>query len=214
MLVKEIMSRQVVTVSPNDTLQQALTRAMSHRIRHLPVVDEGRLVGIVSDRDLRDARPSSLLPAETSLGPSLLDQSPVSRIMRTSVITAHPLDPIDEAARLLYEHRIGCLPVLQAQQLVGIVTETDVLRRLVELTGATRPGSHLEVEVPDQPGMLAAIAEIIKRHNVNISSILTMPGPCPNCLVLALRLQVVDLRPIIGGIKALGYTVRWPVEPE
>lgn len=214
MLVKEIMSRQVVTVSPNDTLQQALTRTTSHRIRHLPVVDEGRLVGIVSDRDLRDARPSSLLPAETSLETSLLDQIPVSRIMHTSVITAHPLDPIDEAARLLYEHRIGCLPVLQAQQLVGIVTETDVLRRLVELTGATKPGSHLEVEVPDQPGMLSAIAEIIKKHNVNISSILTMPGTCPNCLVLALRLQVVDLRPIIGGIKALGYTVRWPVEPE
>lgn len=210
MLVKEIMSRQVITVSPNDTLQQALTKAMSHRIRHLPVVDKDRLVGIVSDRDLRDARPSSLFPADTAL----LEQIPVSKIMHTQVITAHPLDPIDEAARLLYEHRIGCLPVIQAQQLVGIVTETDVLRRLVELTGATKPGSHLEVEVPDQPGMLAAIAEIIKEHDVNISSILTMPGSCERCLVLALRLQAMDLRPIIKGIKALGYRVLWPVELE
>ncbi|MGE5578213.1 MAG: CBS domain-containing protein, partial [Syntrophothermus sp.] len=151
-----------------------------------------------------------LFPADTAL----LEQIPVSKIMHTRVITVHPLDPIDEAARLLYEHRIGCLPVIQSQQLVGIVTETDVLRRLVELTGATTPGSHLEVEVPDQPGMLAAIAEIIKEHDVNISSILTMPGSCERCLVLALRLQAMDLRPIIKGIKALGYRVLWPVELE
>ncbi|MCL5677573.1 MAG: CBS and ACT domain-containing protein [Firmicutes bacterium] len=206
MLVEEIMSREPVTVLTTATIREALQRTREKRIRHLPVAEGRRLVGLVTDRDLRDVCPSVLKPEDDEL----LDRTRVGDFMRTRVITVHPLDHVGEAARLLYLHKIGCLPVVSGGKLVGIVTETDILRSLVQLLGVLKPGSHVEVEVPDRPGMLAEVAEIVRRHRTNITSMLTFPSPREGNTVLVFHLETIDPRRIIGEIEQAGYQIRWP----
>lgn len=231
MLVEEIMSRPVLAVEPNHAILEALNLTRFRRIRHLPVVEslgprsqgldfrtlppapsEAKLVGIVSDRDLRDACPSILANGATYFSP--LGSTPVADIMRSEVITVHPLDPVEEAARLLFEHRIGCLPVVSAAGLLGIVTETDVLRAIVKLLGVTEPGSHLEVEVPDRPGHLAEVARLISNPGVNIASVLLAPGRRPQTRLLSFRVQTMDTRRLVRTLEEAGYRVLWPSGPK
>ncbi len=206
MLIEDIMKTKVVTVAPSDAIAEALRRTRAGRFRHLPVVEGERLVGVVSDRDLRAAVPA-LVEEGTE---DVLERTPVELVMHPHVIVAHPLDPVEDAARLLYEHKIGCLPVVSGDRLVGIVTETDVLRSFVEMSGGLQTGSRLEIEAPDRPGALAEIGEITRRHNVNVASIFTTPAKRPGYAVLVVRLQALDLRPVIRDLKAAGYAVRWP----
>ncbi|MDA8211442.1 MAG: acetoin utilization AcuB family protein [Clostridia bacterium] len=206
MLVRRIMNKEVVTVSPEMSLWEALNLVKSKGIRHLPVVEEGRLVGIVSDRDLRTASPPFLQVENWDIMTGTL----LKQIMHRDVITVHPLESIDEAARLLYEHRIGCLPVLQQGTVVGILTQSDILFALVELMGVTSPGTQIQIEVPDRPGTLADITDIIKANGVNIVSLLTTPGERPAYRGVVIRIKTIDPRKIIQQIKTAGYRVLWP----
>lgn len=192
MLVDEIMTRRVITATPEMTVADARALTREHRIRHLPVLDAGRLVGIVTDRDLREA-----------------GQGRVGDIMQGDVITTHPLDPVGEAARLLSEHRIGCLPVVQGGELVGIVSETDLLRQLVSLLGVDRPGSQIDVTVEDRPGVLAEVADVIRKHRVNVVSVLTPRHPEPGRRRLVFRLGTIDPRRVLADLEGEGYEVRW-----
>lgn len=192
MLVDEIMTRRVITATPEMTVADARALTREHRIRHLPLLEAGRLVGIVTDRDLREA-----------------GQGRVGDIMQPDVITTHPLDPVGEAARLLAEHRIGCLPVVQAGDLVGIVTETDLLRQLVSLLGVDRPGSQIEVTVEDRPGVLAEVADVIRQHRVNVVSVLTPRHREPGKRRLVFRIATIDPRRVIADLKSRQYEVRW-----
>ncbi|KKM08963.1 acetoin utilization protein AcuB [Clostridiales bacterium PH28_bin88] len=210
MLVEEVMQAKVIVLRPGDTVLHALQAAKAHRIRHLPVVEGEKLVGIVSDRDLRDVSPSVLCPER----PELLETTRVEDIMKTRVITAHPLDTMDEAARLMYEHKIGCLPVVRGDEMVGIVTETDLLRALVELMGGAEPGSSLRVEVPHRPGSLAQVADIIQRHGVNLLSVLITPAKDSNNRILMIRVHTIAPQGLIRDINAAGYQVVWPLSLE
>lgn len=231
MLVEEIMSSPVVAVEPGHVILDALNLTRARRIRHLPVVESlglaeppadflqlppapvgVQLAGMVSDRDLRDACPSMLTYGATDFSP--LARTMVSAIMHTQVITVHPLDPIEEASRLLYEHRIGCLPVVSGAGMVGIVTETDVLRAIVQLLGVTSPGSHLEVEVPDRPGHLAEVARHIASQQVNIASVLLAPGRREHTRMLSMRVQTIDTRRLVRTLEDAGYRVIWPSGPK
>ncbi|MBZ4688152.1 MAG: acetoin utilization protein AcuB [Clostridia bacterium] len=210
MLVEEIMVTKVVTVKPETKLKTALEITRKNNIRHLPVVNKNKkLVGIVSDRDLRSASPSPVYPGNESV----LEEVTMKDIMQESLITVHPMDFIEEAARLLYEHKIGCLPVVRDNELVGIVTETDILRTLVELLGFFKEGSHIEVEVPHKPGSLAKVAGIVGDHGVNIDSILLSKGSDSRSRVIILRLQSLDIRKIQEDFEKNGFKVKWPLKP-
>lgn len=206
MLIEDIMQTKVVTVSPDDSVAEALRRTRAGHFRHLPVVEGERLVGVVSDRDLRATAPALIVEGTEDI----LERTRVELVMHPDVIVAHPLDPVEDAARLMYEHKIGCLPVVTGERLVGIVTETDVLRSFVELSGGLRTGSRLEIEAPDRPGALAEIGEITRRHHVNVASIFTTQAKRPGYAILVVRLQALDVRPVIRDLKEAGYEVRWP----
>lgn len=204
--IENVMIKKVITVPVTATLEDALIATSINKIRHIPVVKGNELVGILSDRDLRDVSPSTLSPED----PGLLKTTLIKDIMHTNVITIHPLDFLEDAARLLYEHRIGCLPVVSNDELVGIVTETDILRSLVEILGLLKPGSHIEIEVPNRTGVLAEMATIIKDHGVNILSVVLTPGSTPEKQVIVMRLQAIDLRKIVADAEGAGFTVLWP----
>lgn len=211
LLVKDSMTREVVTLSPQTTAGEALALCREKRIRHLPVLEEGRLAGIVSDRDLRSATPALGDPGRAEA----LGRIVVHEVMARDVATIRPDDPIEEAANIMRERSIGCLPVVEDGALVGIVTSSDVMEALVYLMGAHEPGNRLEVVMPDRPGTLAGVAGIFGELGINIVSAVLGPlRPLPDSSepgrVAVFRVDTMDLREAVDILKRAGYAVLWP----
>ena len=129
--LSEIMNRDLVTVDKQASLRRARRILDQHRIRHLLVMEGKRLVGIVTDRDLRQAAPSSKSPLTTSERQEFMDELKVLEVMSRKLITASSTTTIREAAKVMVSEKIGCLPVVDGNQLVGIVTQADLLEMLV-----------------------------------------------------------------------------------
>ncbi|MBO8177788.1 MAG: CBS domain-containing protein [Bacillus sp. (in: Bacteria)] len=211
MIVEQIMNKDVTSLLPTDSIQRAIEVMRTKKIRHIPIInDENEVVGIVSDRDIKEATPSIL---ETHSNKDILKQ-PLQTIMKTEVITGHPLDFVEEVAAMFYEHHIGCMPIIQNQKLVGIITETDLLHTFVELTGAHQPGSQIEVRVPNKAGMLYEVAGIIRKRNANIHSVLVYPDrEDEHYKILVFRVRTMNPVGIIEDLKINGYHVQWPYVP-
>lgn len=135
--LSEIMNRTLVTVDTHASLRQAQRILDRRNIRHLFVMDGKRLVGIVTDRDLRKAAPSSKSPLTTSAREEFMDELKVVEVMLRKLITASPSTTVREAAKVMIREKIGCLPVVEGKTLVGIVTETDLLEILVRGEGTS-----------------------------------------------------------------------------
>lgn len=206
MLIESIMQTNVITVHPSESIETALSKIQQHRIRHLPVVEQESLVGIVTDRDLRDACPSSLDPERDT---RILTQ-PVSSIMTKEVITAHPRDFIEEAALTMYENNVGCLPVIRQNKVVGIITTKDILHTLVELMGVNKPSQRIEVVVPDRPGTLADATDILRDFNMNVTSIFMFPGAQENTKQIVFHVETMDVRRVVHRLTEHGLQVVWP----
>lgn len=127
----EIMHRKLITVDARASLRQAQQILDQHRIRHLFIMDGKRLVGIVTDRDLRKAAPSSRSPLTIREREAFMDELKVPEVMSRKLVTASPTTPVREAAKVMVREKIGCLPVVDGNTLVGIVTATDLLEILV-----------------------------------------------------------------------------------
>jgi acetoin utilization protein AcuB len=212
--VRDSMSREIVTLLPDETAATALALCRERRIRHLPVLREGILVGIVSDRDLRSATPALGDPARAAALQKVL----VEDVMATEVVSVHPDDPIEQAANTMRERRIGCLPVLDGDELVGIVTASDVMDALVYLVGAHEPGSRMEVAIPDRPGTLAGAAGVFGMCGINIESAAmgSTREPkegAPRERVVVFRVDTIDTTEVVGYLEEAGYSVLWPPKP-
>jgi acetoin utilization protein AcuB len=212
LLVRDSMTRDVVTLSPQTTAAEALALCREKGIRHLPVMEEGRLVGMVSDRDLRSATPALGDPARAEA----LQKIRVWGVMARDVLTAHPEDPIEQAANTMREKKIGCLPVVEADELVGILTSSDVMAALVYLIGAHEPGSRVEVVVPDRPGTLAGVAGLFGELGINIVSVVAGPrqeapdrGPLEGRIGI-FKVDTIDTREAVEVLQQAGYRVLWP----
>lgn len=208
MLVESIMNTNVPTLPPTATIEEALHLLKKNKIRHIPIVDdEKRVIGIVSDRDVRDASPSSLL--KDADRKEL--QNEIQTIMSHPVVTVHPLDFVEEIARIFYEKEFAAVPVVHNDELVGIVTEKHMLHTFIQLTGTHVQSSQIEVKVPHRPGILPEVAQIIGDHNVNIVSVLVYPYlDDPHYKVLVFRVQTMNPMPIIRGIRDAGFKLLWP----
>ncbi|CAN5873314.1 acetoin utilization AcuB family protein [soil metagenome] len=213
--VRDSMAREIVTLSPDETAATALALCRERRIRHLPVLKEGRLVGIVSDRDLRSSTPALGDPARAAA----LQEVLVEDVMAREVVSVLPDDPIEQAANTMRERRIGCLPVLEGDELVGIVTASDVMDALVYLVGANEPGSRMEVAIPDRPGSLAGAAGVFGMCGINIESAAMgstrEPGEegAPRERVVVFRVDTIDTTEVVGYLEEAGYSVLWPPKP-
>ena len=218
MLVRSKMTPNVITASPDTSLADALKLTRGNRIRHLPVMENGDLVGLVTDRDLRLAMPPIWASdAEHAELRNALVTKTVGEVMVTNIIATSPDTPIEDAARQLYEHRIGCLPVLEENNLIGILTETDVLRAFVELFGAEDSGSRLEILMQNKPGELSRVVRAIGvDFKLNITGIV-MPPVNDVEHVAIVQLATNNAEPIIEHLRRLGYRVGSPsldFEPE
>ena len=209
MQVERRMKANPITVSPEDSFRHAMTLIRQRGIRHLPVVEEGRLVGIVTDRDLRQASPSPATSLEIHELHYLLQRMKVREIMTTKLITVTPETSIEEAARLMLEHKIGGLPVLRAGVLVGILTETDILRAFVDLTGLQSDQTRLELVLEDRPGAFLEVCRIIQDQGGDFASMVsaTLPHAGQDRKVMVFRLEGVQAEPLVKHLEQSGHTV-------
>ena len=176
MLIKEHMTKDVITVSSNATVPDALNLMEEKGVRHLPVVDNDRLVGIVSLLDLVRASPSPATSLSIWELNYLLAKLPVKDIMAKKVISVDPETPIDVAAALMQENKIGGLPVLSDGKVIGIVTETDMFGAILDMFGVTRGGLRLTLELPYQHGALVEANQLFRNFGVDVVSLTVLPS--------------------------------------
>jgi acetoin utilization protein AcuB len=207
MLVRKKMKKDLVTVTKDERMTVAKKIMKEKNIRHLPVVDGKRLVGLLTNMDVRKAEASPATSLEIRELHYLLDKLTVGEIMTRNVITIAPDVSVEEAAILLHDNKIGCLPVVEDGNLVGIITENDVMEILIDVMGMKEKGSRLEVQVDDKPGALADITRIIKESNVNITSVVTDIADEPGKRMVVFKLKTFYFEPIKKALEAAGFPV-------
>jgi acetoin utilization protein AcuB len=198
------MKAPVTVADVAGTLAAAYSLMQERRIRHLPVVREGKLVGVVTDRDLRLA--TSALAAKP-----FSPEARLEKVMSAPVRTADPLDPVEEAARTMRQLKIGCLPVVSGDEVVGIVTGVDLLDALLRLTGVAKGTGRLEVGLADHPGELARLTSFLAEKQINVHSILSQ-ADTGDRLRVVLRVGTIEVNLIAQELRAKGFDVLWPAQ--
>jgi acetoin utilization protein AcuB len=207
-LVCERMSTKPVTITADTPITDALRVMRQNQVRRLPVLDrEGAMVGIVSEKDLLYASPSPATSLSIHEMHSLLSRLLVSELMTTDVITVTPDTPVEEAARIMADHKIGGLPVIQEGELVGIITETDVFTVLLEMLGAREKGLRLTLEIPERKGEMARITTAIARLGGNILALGTFLGDDPTTAVVTVKVEDVPVDQLEAAMHDLDLEV-------
>ncbi|MDX1806508.1 MAG: acetoin utilization AcuB family protein [Paenisporosarcina sp.] len=211
MLVEQMMNTNVLTLQPTHSIKDAIDLLRENKIRHLPITSEdGLVVGVLSDRDIKDATPSNLIENQQND----IYATPIEDIMTKNPLIGHPLDFVEEVATIFYDQKIGCLPIVSSGKLVGIVTETDLLYKYIELTGAHQPGSQIEVRVPNRPGILFEVSKVFHDHHSNVLSVLVYPDlQNDENKILVFRVKTMNPLGIIEDIRKEGFDVLWPNMP-
>ncbi len=171
MFVRDFMTRDPITITPDVSHPDAMALMRKHRIRRLPIISKGELVGIVSEKDLLANKPSQATTLSVFEIGALLSNLHVEDIMTRPVVTVEGDCPMEEAACIMVDRKIGCLPVMDGDRLVGIITETDVFRALVEVLGGKEPGLRVVVRLPERVGEAARVTADIAAAGGNIVAI-------------------------------------------
>ena len=204
MLVGERMSRPVITIHPEMPMQDALNLMQQERVRRFPVVDKrGRLVGIVSDKDLLNASPSEATSLSIYEVNYLLSKITVKEIMARDVTTITEDTPLEEAARIMADHKIGGLPVMRDKEVIGIITETDLFKIFLELLGAREPGVRVAALVHNVPGELAKITKAIFDIGGNIVALGTFLGESSENREITIKVTDVDAQALGEAIEPI-----------
>jgi acetoin utilization protein AcuB len=208
MLVKDRMTSDPVTITTDTSLKDALELVRSKPFRHLPVLDENdRLVGIVTEKSLVYASPIPTTTLSVFEVDYILSRTKVGQVIQGAVVTVGPDLPIEEAARVMIDHRIGCLPVVEDEKLVGIISDTDIFRVFVEGLGGGHPSLRITAVVPEKVGSLARIANRVAALGGNIHSLGIFWGDQPEDRVVAFRLEGVDRETVVQALEADGIQV-------
>lgn len=182
MLVQHWMSRDVVAVEADLPFLEARLILKDKQIRHLPVVDRGKLLGVVTDRDLKEAAPSGATTLDVYEMNYLLLKMKVRDLIKRQPVTIRPTNSVEKAALLMHDHKIGCLPVVDdAGTLIGMITETDLLGVMVEILGYKEKGTRIAFQVPDTPEVCQELARVLREFRLDFRSIVssalhTRPG--------------------------------------
>jgi len=190
------MAENVVTISKNADIGEAAALLKEHSIRHLPVVENGKLVGLVTEGDVRGA-----------IFPAMLEDITVEDLMINDPVTVNLDTMLEDAARLVYEHKIGCLPVLDDHgNLEGIITVVDMLAALVNLMGFLSDNSRMDLILPDRPEAFEEVCGIIQRNGGRVISV-SLTHLIEDQPIHLFRLEKINLDPIVGELEDRGYRV-------
>jgi len=202
------MTKRPITIHDEASVDEALQLMHEEHIRRLPVLDKhGRLVGIVSELDLLKVSPSPATSLSMWEIPYLLSKIKMRDIMTKDVITVAEDTPLEEAARIMADNKIGGLPVMRDDKLVGIITETDMFKIFLEMLGAREKGVRLSMLIPEEKGTLAKIAGTIAGLGGNILALGTIMGEDPTNRELAIKVADVPMEQLVSAMEGLGMKI-------
>ena len=195
MLVGQIMSSRIITISPDKRVGQALKLMQKYQIRHLPVMEKDHMVGWITSRDLREV-----------LLASMLEEIKVGDVMLQAPLSVTPDTDVEEAARLIHEHKIGGMPVMEDNRLVGVITMHDLISAFIAMLGLLKSSSRLDLLLANQPEALDAASRLIKKAGGKIINVALGPTQGEQ-RPYYFRLEKAHLDPIVATLKQQGYTV-------
>ncbi len=190
------MVRDVITIPPSATVNDALRLLHESNIRHLPVVDGETFAGFIAETDLRQVL---LLPGGNDIR--------IRDVMNTDPVTIGPEENLEEAARRIYEYKIGGLPVLEDGKLVGIVTVGDILAAFIEIMGVLQASSRIDLVLGEDAEAFESVSRIIKKKGGDIISVGMGDAPAPDKKYYFFRLKKCDVDPIAESLRKGGYEV-------
>ncbi len=209
MLVGERMTHRPTTVGPETPINEALTLMREEKVRRLPVLSKkGKLVGIVSEKDLLYASPSPATSLSMHELHYLLAKITVGDVMTKDVVTVHEDTAVEQVARIMADNKIGSALVMREGELVGIITETDVFKILLEMLGAREHGLRLTLNVPERVGILADVSRQIADLGGNLVSLGTFRGDDPAHGIITLKVQNAPKQALLEALESLGVEIQ------
>ncbi|MFO7684399.1 MAG: CBS domain-containing protein [Chloroflexota bacterium] len=201
MLVKNRMSQPVITVSPDVPIMDALNTMKTNNIRRMPVVNEkGKLLGIISDKDLLNAGPSDATSLSVWEINYLVAKITVKKVMSTKVLTVTENTAIEEAARIMVDNKVGGLPVMRGEQIIGVITESDLFKILLELMGARESGIRITALVPDVMGELDKVTHAIAEAGGSFISFGQFNGDDDNHRIVTFKVSGMDQEKVVTAV--------------
>ncbi len=210
MLVREWMTPDPIVMDENTSIMKATQLMKEHKIHRIPIVRNGKLVGIVSDRDIKEAAPSKATSLDVHELYYLLSEIKVKDIMTRNPITLRPSDSVERAAVIMLENTISGLPVVdEGDRVVGMITQTDIFKVMISITGIHRGPVQVAIDVEDKEGILAEVLEIIKGFKTRIVSVLTSEENVqPGRKEVYVRLTDMDDQEMERLVKGLGNSFK------
>jgi len=210
MRTRDLMTKNPITVDSETLVLDAQRIMKENNIRRLPIVDKGKLVGIVTQHDLLEAAPSPATSLSIHELNYLLSKMKVKEIMKKNPLTLTPDTPFEEALRIGQEKKIGSFPVVDDGKLVGIATESDIIRFVTRILGIKEEGSRITIEgLGGKLGDLERIVSIVNQHHTIVLSMMSLPRPEKKDWMIVLRLKTNDPDPIVKDFKKAGFNVTY-----
>ena len=210
MRIRDVMTRNPITVTPDTLVLDAQKIMKQNNIRRLPVVEKGKLVGIITQHDLLEASPSPATSLSIHELNYLLSKMQVKEIMKKNPLTLTPETPFEEALKIGQEKKIGSFPIMEDGKLVGITTESDAVRLLIRALGLNEEGSRITIEgLGGKLGDLQKIISIVDQHKTVILSMISSPRPEKKDWMIVFRLKTTDPDPIVADFRKAGFNVTY-----
>jgi len=211
MFVKNKMTVNPFTISPEQTLPDAHEIMAQHNVKRLPVVSDGKLVGVVSKEDIAHASPSKATSLSMGEITYLLAKTKVKQIMSKNPVTISSNALLEEAAILMRDNNVGFLPVVDGGKLVGIITESDIFDSFIELLGFRDRGTRLTIEADDAPGIMSNLTSIVGGCGANISHLaIYRLGNGKSAVVMGLN--YLDTADIEKSIEEKGFKILYSIK--
>lgn len=201
------MTAQVFTVNPEDSIADTVVLMREKKISRMPVVEKGKLVGFVTDGDLREVSPSPATTLSIFELNYLIAKTPIREVAIKKVVTCHPDTKIEEAALLMRDHKIGGLPVVDEGKVIGIITGSDILDAFLDIMGFRSPGQRVMIETKNEAGVMLDLAVTIKEFDVNIGSLAVYHLKDNKVQILA-RLQGDNVAEVKTSLEEKGYQIK------
>ncbi len=208
MLVRDRMTKNPYTITADMPISEALTRMREAHVRRFPVVDRsGRLTGLVTEKDLLYASPSPATALSIWEIHTLLSKITVAEVMKTEVITVTEDTPVEDAAWIMTDRKIGGLPVVRGEQLIGIITESDLFKLFQELLGARKKGVRVSILLPEVKGTIAKITTAIAQKGGYTHALSTFLGEDPTNFLLTMKIADLPKDVVVETLKPLALQV-------
>ncbi len=197
MKVKNWIHKKPITIDRQALLQDAVQLMKDHNIRHLPVMDADQMVGFVTESDVRQFS-----------FPSMVEEIPIHQVMLTNPLTIDAEDSIEVAARMIKDNKIGGLPVVKGEELVGVITYTDILSAFIQVIGMLSSTSRIDVVIDDKKNKngVHEVSTIIQEHGCKIIN-MAVDNENTSNKVYYFRLEQTDVDPVVSSLESAGYTV-------